>query len=106
MNEQATTTRQEYYRELNEGLKAAIEHIRSDQTMDKIIEVTSFYEDSFLDNFRIDDDYSSMSNMDFVNMITDQQWIDYINYMKSLISEISDKDSDHRELNDLLNEVS
>ena len=44
--------------------------------------------------------------MDFVNMITDQQWIDYINYMKSLISEISDKDSDHRELNDLLNEVS
>ena len=105
MNEQPTTTRQEYYRELNEGLKAAIEHIRSDQTMDKIIEVTSFYEDSFLDNFRIDDD-SSMSNVDFVNMITDQQWIDYINYMKSLISEISDKDSDHRELNDLLNEVS
>ncbi len=106
MNEQATTTRQEYYRELNENLKATIEHIRNDQTIDKIIEVASFYEDSFLDNFRIDDEASSMSNIEFVNMISDQQWIDYINYMRTLLSELNDKNSDHRELNDLFEEVS
>lgn len=106
MNEQTTTTRQECYRELNESLKAAIEHIRNDQTIDKIIEVVSFYEDSFLDNFRIDDESSSMSNIEFVNMISDQQWIDYIDYMRTLLSELNDKNSDRRELNDLFEEVS
>lgn len=106
MIEQATTTRQEYYRELNESLKAAIEHIRSDQTIDKIVEVATFYEDSFLDNFRIDDEASSMSNIEFVNTISDQQWIDYINYMKTLLSELSDEHADRRELNDLFEEVS
>lgn len=91
---------------MNESLKAAIERIRNDQTIDKIIEVASFYEDSFLDNFRIDDEAPSMSNIEFVNMISDQQWIDYINYMRTLLSELNDKNSDHRELNDLFEEVS
>ena len=91
---------------MNESLKAAIERIRNDQTIDKIIEVASFYEDSFLDNFRIDDEISSMSNIEFVNVISDQQWIDYINYMQTLLSELNDKNADHRELNDLFEEVS
>ena len=105
MNEQVITTRQEDYRELNESLKAAIEKIRPDQTIDKIVEVVSFYEDSFLDNLRLDDENSCMSNIEFVNTISDQQWISYINYMQNLLSELTDSSADHQELNDLFDEV-
>lgn len=105
MNEQVITTRQEDYRELNESLKAAIEKIRHDQTIDKIVEVVAFYEDSFLDNLRLDDENSCMSNIEFVNTISDQQWISYINYMQNLLSELTDSSADHQELNDLFDEV-
>ncbi len=105
MNLEATTTRQELYRELNESLKATIESARSKLTIDEIIDVATFYEDSFLDNLRRDDESATMSNIEFVNKISDREWIDYIRYMKELLAELNDRSADHYELNKLLDEL-
>lgn len=105
MNLEATTTRQELYRELNESLKAIIESARPKLTIDEIIDVATFYEDSFLDNLRRDDESATMSNIEFVNKISDREWIDYIRYMKELLAELNDHSADHYELNKLLDEL-
>lgn len=105
MNLEATTTRQELYRELNESLKAIIESARPKLTIDEIIDVATFYEDSFLDNLRRDDESATMSNIEFVNKISDREWIDYIRYMKELLAELNDRSADHYELNKLLDEL-